>query len=61
MIEINLWKPCMDCEHADVRVVKDQYMYTNERGFDKCTLVTCSHADVCIRLDGAKPLIGGAS
>lgn len=59
MIEIKLWKPCMDCEHADVLVREDQYTYASKGVLVNCCEVTCSHAEVCFRINGADPFIGG--
>ncbi len=60
MIEIKLWKPCLDCEHADVDVSEEYEMVPGYVGqARKVARVACSHAPVCALIDGAKPLIGG--
>lgn len=53
VIEIELWQPCMDCEHANV-VVREHLLYNGQ-----VVKVTCGHAAVCSRIYGARPLIGG--
>ncbi|MBX9035054.1 hypothetical protein [Gordonibacter massiliensis (ex Traore et al. 2017)] len=61
MIEIRLWKPCLNCPHADVTVdVEDVRMCGHSETAYTSSVVSCSHAPVCARVDGAKPLIGGA-
>ena len=60
MIEIRLWKPCLNCPHADVTVgTEDVLMCGHSETAYTRTVVTCSHAPVCARVDNAKPLIGG--
>lgn len=57
MLKIELWKPCLDCPCVDIDVERDNVYHC---GISVASArVTCSHAAVCARIDGAEPLIGG--
>lgn len=60
MIEIRLWKPCLNCPHADV-VDETENVTTCGHGKTVYTkhVITCEHAPVCRRIEGARALIGG--
>lgn len=59
MLEIELWKPCLDCPSAAIATRTDEIVY---RAYNtEATVVYCEHAEVCRHIDGAEPLIGGES
>lgn len=59
MLKIDLWEPCLGCPYVDIDVERGNVRHC---GISVASArVTCSHAAVCARIDGAEPLIGGES
>lgn len=59
MLTIELWKPCLNCPWlAEVVETDDMTYWHGGKVFEKKT-ITCKHAPVCARIDGAIPLIRG--